>query len=514
MVQKLAGICSLVLAMAMAMAAPIQAQEAQPETETPTGPTKYPETGLPILNCAPVAPAPQDTCVVRILPGSERRGLRSEPLGEVRGRFEMVRPNVDGFPDDLDMSATLILVDLSPGPGAGRRATFETERELIANLVRALPDDELVSVYGFNESFQRLSRFSKDHSDALEAVENLELQGSNTRIGTFVTDGLSVLADQDSVLLKNLILITDGQEEGSVDLSGVISQAVEEEIAISSIGMFWRPIGSAETSAGMDYVRSLSDGTSGTVAQAILRNVPAATESVAEFGDRYRSAILDSRLIVALDDPQPAEIFLTIGEEALGAPGELVENTISVNFIPAVLPVETPVAEEPEAEEESLIFGYPAMMVYGAAAGLAALLLLLVLLLALKPRRKDVEVVPEPIEGAEGFEPIPEPDNSPTVAVPTATAYLVFEDTQRRVGITGDKSNVGRSAANEVVVPVEGISRLHAQIFRNRDGGYSVTDMDSLNGTFVNGKKVKGSEKLRLGDTVRFGTVTAKLVSA
>ena len=53
------------------------------------------------------------------------------------------------------------------------------------------------------------------------------------------------------------------------------------------------------------------------------------------------------------------------------------------------------------------------------------------------------------------------------------------------------------------------ISRHHAEIRRDREGSFRITDLDSLNGLFVNGKKSRGSA-LSDGDLVEVGDVAMK----
>jgi len=48
------------------------------------------------------------------------------------------------------------------------------------------------------------------------------------------------------------------------------------------------------------------------------------------------------------------------------------------------------------------------------------------------------------------------------------------------------------------------ISRKHCKVCR-QEGGYCIVDLGSLNGTFVNGRRLEGDERVALhaGDTVK-----------
>ncbi|WP_342070365.1 FHA domain-containing protein [Yoonia algicola] len=167
----------------------------------------------------------------------------------------------------------------------------------------------------------------------------------------------------------------------------------------------------------------------------------------------------------------------------------------------------------PTEPEELMLFGYPQSQVYLVGGVLVALLLLLLLTVLRRGKQQEPEVVEIAADDALDA---PTEMVSPVSAKPAkpASAYLVFPDGKGRAAIYGDKVSVGRASSNDVVIEAESMSRLHAQIYRNRDGGYSVADMDSLNGTYVNDVAVSGTQKVQLGDTITFGKVTVKLVSA
>ncbi|WP_342071733.1 VWA domain-containing protein [Yoonia algicola] len=304
--------------------------------------TRYPLAGIPILDCAPHSPAPQDTCLVRLPPRFGLADLQSDALGPVEGAFRLVKPGRVNFPDDVNLSATLLLVDLSPGPNAGRRSTFEFEKELLLALVEELPRTELIAIYGFNEDLRLFQDFTTDLDTLADTIDALELGGSNTRIGTFVSDSITVLADRDDILLRNLILVSDGQEEGSTNLDDVVAKAIEEGVVISAVGSFWRSFGSSENGAGMDYLRALTEGTSGITAQAQLDRPNDARTEAQAFGNTIFEAIQASGLILPDGEPQPSTITMILNEPVLGAPGDFRESEISAVFRPVQATLESP----------------------------------------------------------------------------------------------------------------------------------------------------------------------------
>lgn len=64
---------------------------------------------------------------------------------------------------------------------------------------------------------------------------------------------------------------------------------------------------------------------------------------------------------------------------------------------------------------------------------------------------------------------------------------------------------IGRSSENDVSLSDMNVSRHHAQIIQADNGTYTITDLNSLNGTFVNGQRIFGSTVLRENDFVKIG---------
>lgn len=66
---------------------------------------------------------------------------------------------------------------------------------------------------------------------------------------------------------------------------------------------------------------------------------------------------------------------------------------------------------------------------------------------------------------------------------------------------------IGRVAPADLLVNDATVSRRHAQIDISPEGRISLTDLNSLNGTLVNDRKVTGAIEIKAGDSVTFGTV-------
>ena len=70
----------------------------------------------------------------------------------------------------------------------------------------------------------------------------------------------------------------------------------------------------------------------------------------------------------------------------------------------------------------------------------------------------------------------------------------------------GDQFSIGRDAGCDLAIADMTVSRLHAQLERTPDG-WLLSDLESTNGTRVNGWRVRGKIPVRAGDVVSFGSL-------
>ncbi len=88
---------------------------------------------------------------------------------------------------------------------------------------------------------------------------------------------------------------------------------------------------------------------------------------------------------------------------------------------------------------------------------------------------------------------------------------LILDQSLPRIRIKGaviskERVLVGHSESCDVVIPLEGIAAVHAVLEILPQGRARIYDMNSVQGTFVNGSKVVVGE-LKLGDCITFGNI-------
>ncbi|MEW6227150.1 MAG: DUF3662 and FHA domain-containing protein [Bacillota bacterium] len=81
-------------------------------------------------------------------------------------------------------------------------------------------------------------------------------------------------------------------------------------------------------------------------------------------------------------------------------------------------------------------------------------------------------------------------------------------NSERVCALEGERVVIGRAASCDIVVCDPGVSRRHAEITRN-GGRFCITDLQSTNGTFVNGRRVS-RQLLADGDLISLGRVRGR----
>ncbi len=141
--------------------------------------------------------------------------------------------------------------------------------------------------------------------------------------------------------------------------------------------------------------------------------------------------------------------------------------------------------------------------------GFLAVLYLFLLVIA-RSAMKDLRRTVSPAPDATGFHAAPAYSGSPR----SGDAWLVTErggglEADERFDLIGGLS-IGRSKDADVQIDDRYASSIHARLFE-RGGRFFVEDMNSTNGTLLNGATLKGEAELIDGDTVQIGDTVFRL---
>jgi len=141
--------------------------------------------------------------------------------------------------------------------------------------------------------------------------------------------------------------------------------------------------------------------------------------------------------------------------------------------------------------------------------GFIAVLYLFVLVIA-RSAFKDLRRTVAPAPDATGFHAAPAYAEAPR----GPDGWLVVErggglERDQRFDLIGGLS-IGRSKEADVRIEDRYASSIHARVF-SREGRFYVEDMNSTNGTLLNGATLEGEAELIDGDTVQIGDTTFRL---
>lgn len=152
--------------------------------------------------------------------------------------------------------------------------------------------------------------------------------------------------------------------------------------------------------------------------------------------------------------------------------------------------------------------------VWGTAGGLALVVALLVLLQRRKnSQAPDVQEDPAPVKevGDSRTEVVVA---RPVLADPAAgtPALIRIDDLESGKGweITHEMVTVGRNKQNDIRIADASVSSHHCTIQRQRGGSWTITDVGSANGVYINKRLVKHTE-LQSGDVFQLGRVSLRI---
>ena len=88
-----------------------------------------------------------------------------------------------------------------------------------------------------------------------------------------------------------------------------------------------------------------------------------------------------------------------------------------------------------------------------------------------------------------------------------APAFFEAEVNGRKLEVRlAEVCRLGRDDANDLVLDLASVSRNHALVYSLEAGIYYINDLNSFNGTFVNGSRVSAPTLLKDGDAITLGT--------
>jgi hypothetical protein len=417
----------------------------------------------------------------------------------------------------LNTSALLVLVDTSVGQAqAPRSRTIDQNKKVIEDLANLLTPRTSLGVYGFANSLVEFAPIGSSPSEVRAALARIRPEGLGTRIALSAREAITKLAAH-SAQRKALVIFTDAKEEDTgYGWQDVRAAAEQAGVMVFAVGCPESPV----DVPGLGALQRLAEDTKGFYAQMVLpagaargasQNPPglakamlASLDSGGDVVASLRGQPADARVVVRLKTEAgqilEKQLDRTAAAAASPTPGASPQSEASPS--PATGTVEAVPPADPAKrflrtilDEKNRIW----LVVAGAGALFLALLLIRFLTRKREPEVAEIERID-----------LSDDSTKRTGAGPAkgaALAYLILQDAgATRMPLSKTATRIGRRSDNDLVFSNDSVSGHHAEVHMGRDGSFTITDLNSANGVYVNGSKVKQSG-LRDGDSVELGEV-------
>lgn len=356
--------------------------------------------------------------------------------------------------------------------GSIRPELIEQTRALAVAVLTALPPGSEVALFVFDDSSRLILPRTKDPEAVREALAAVKRAGQFTALYDALYDASRYL-EAAPRSRKAVVLVTDGKDENSaLQQEDGLKVATTNRIPVFAVGI-------------------------GRIEEAVLSRI----------------AKLTGGEFAAMGEVDPASIAASIA--ALEPVGALPTPTPPLPRATPARPLQQPIS--PGGVPASVI----ALIAVSVLLFLAAALIVVMRLRprpapALAPRMpQGPDLMTDPdAAGATIVQrgPDPEPIDR-TVVLRTQAALRVM--TGPAAGRTlplkpGGTITIGRSPVNDLPMADPSVSGEHCRI-KSEDGAFVVYDVQSTNGTLVNGQQVQ-RHPLRPGDVITLGAVNMKFV--
>ncbi len=437
-----------------------------------------------------------DLAVVRCLqPAAERLSCSYRVRGPAD--LDAIEAQLGNTPLPVTRTGTttgavaLLLVDTSD---PGRQDVVTANASQIGRLADAAGPDLRLGLARFDTNPHVLAVPGSPADAIRAAADGLRAVGMTTELYRNTLEAVRLLA-ADPAPLRALYVFSDGQaEDFAYRHEDAVEAALEHDVVIVGLG-YARDVA---RSVALQTLRRLAEDTGGRYVEAAADHSLPEEFLAAPFAGIGLGGRFEVDLQGAIDGGRTGarQAVLTLrgpaGTASVEMPVSLPTAPLApVMVVQAAAPVQAPVARGPVSPPPRSTID--TWLWYGTPAAFLLLVLIALAIFGRMWRRQATASAPPPaIVSGKPF------------------AYLVRKDDPAgRMPILASPWRIGRGRNNDLVVDDHSISRQHAEIHRRHDGTFSIVDLDSLNGVFVNDKKVKQAD-IHEGDLVDVGDVGMK----
>lgn len=337
-------------------------------------------------------------------------------------------------------------------------------KQLLTSLIERKPETHYLGIALFAENWQLLSNPTQDKAALKATLPQIEPAGERTELLRFSLSALeSMQTCPDSAYRKVVIIVTDGDaEDKAYAIETIIQTALDKRIGVYGFGF--------KESTALQFPRRMAEETGGVF-----------VEPAAHMGQK-RDAAVDA---FYMGSNSGGDLQATLPKLKAGQPVQL-SLTLSDN---QNLTQTVPLSLEPEPAlpdwKQEIIVILPWLtpqQVDYVLWGLGSLLLSL-LGWFISRRLRQPTVPAEAPRDPVGF------------LVRHGQTYPVYP------GI----NSIGFLPTNDIVIDDDTVGRAHATLHYQGDGDVVLTDLNSLNGSWVNGNRIQRPTSIQDGDNIAFG---------
>lgn len=429
---------------------------------------------------------------------------------------------MEHFSDSGEGMSYLLLVDVS---GSMKRQV-DSEKQFLQTFIDSMGEKDSAAISTVGNDVKN-SNFTSDKQALHNEANNLGVTQDNTNLYRGIDDSLVLLRSHQSALSSRraLIVVSDGGEDNS---EGITQNEVTSEVQNSHIPVFtYALLSPGANQSQIDQSKtfsSFSRMSAGGIDYAADQGPDAVAADICtacRSGYSIEAGMNGTQL-------NGQQAYLSIDIKSGGMELKDGYDLRAISNSPASSPSSASPVHKTKQTKKSVQSGFPAIIfkpvVFIPAACVLALIIVVLILLFRQRKRRQTETPvenPQPaLDAAVPEEPVLSPeqkaDSADATVVPQAQQAVSGLPVQL-VLLAGKKKEaydivlqdyliIGRDPAQSgLTFQDEKLSARHCQL-TYIDGKLLINDLDSTNGTLVNGVPISGSFRLENGDVVTVGS--------
>jgi len=387
--------------------------------------------------------------------------------------------------------AYIFLVDLSKSL---TEKEFQAMKKAMGIWVDSLTEKDRAAVVTFGETVQIAQEFTGDQTVLQKAIDVLHPKDMKTQLHRGVAKAIELgrRSDPNLPTRRAIITLSDGREDftGGMVKDEVLAMLKEDRIPLYALG-FYRPPLSEEKQKYLDTLGEFARRSGGDYYQMN-------STSISESYSKIRRRILGSYVARVDCQKQVMDGSVYHLRLNLSQDGKALSDGLDLRLLPVVGAQEQ---ESPGGSGKGWFFlGIIVLIIITGA--------FVVVFFKSKAVNSDYpvdEIINEDESSFEVEKPV-----LPGIKLKIITTGKNQEDQAFEVKLV-DRITIGREkAGNELCLKDQEISRRHCEITR-QDELVFIFDLESRNGTFVNGVPIAGRHRLENGDLVQIGRTELRI---